>query len=172
MAKREKEFTTQLIASLVRAGVEDAYKIPDPPWIKGRSFGSRERPCDVIGTLPGGRSLHIEVKQARASEANNQVLGFSPKELKEHQQEHLALVDRLGGVAVVALVSWAPRSHWHLYLCPWPVFRLMTSRCTKTITAETMRTAPYIEREKPSKRGWNIETYVKAWIQHHVMRAR
>lgn len=160
MSRKEAEFTTQLVASLIAAGVPDAYKIPDPSFGRSAGGGGSKRPCDVIGTLPGGRSLRIEVKQQRNSETTGRVLGFSPRRLEEHQARHLREVWELGGCAVVALVAWTSRVSWNLYLWTWGEFVDATHDLKRPIEQCDMMQTKYRPR---SKGRWNLYDDVCVW---------
>jgi hypothetical protein len=163
MAKREKQFTTQIIASLRAAGVRAPYKIPDPQFGGGRMRYAEKRPCDVIGTLPGGRALHMEVKQREMSDATGLPFAFAPSALAGHQREHLSAVSCNGGAAIVALVSWQVRSAWNLYLWEWSDFVQATYYLKQSISQDQLRATPSLPRLKPGKLGWDLSEHVRRW---------
>ncbi len=125
MASKEATLTTVLVKSLAQAGVADPWKIPDPPRsearvnaITGQVYRTARggpNPCDVIGVLPGGRSLRIEAKQMPLSHAGR-VPAFNRRRLASHQHQHLHEVMDAGGCAVVALFVWRLQARGQKYV--------------------------------------------------------
>lgn len=205
MANKESDFTTTLIASLRRAGVADIDKFPDaqiPPRnpvcpkckapLPSHRRYNRPRPCDLSGTLPGGRGLRVEVKVKQASLATGRPLGYNPnatrgtgRDLPQHQRDSLTATAATGGCAVIALVSWrsqmaGQRGFWRLYLWSWSEFMELTQACRNPILANEMYAQPYLERqtptqlepyweldEKPKASEWLVNDRVREWSREY-----
>lgn len=104
--------------------IENPWKALGPPRQRtgdeARHFGSggpvtiahrvKGKHVDFVGILRGGKAVRLEAKSSRAT-------SISLRAVEEHQARSLSVCDRLGGVAMVAVLTacglWiVPWLHW------------------------------------------------------------
>lgn len=102
----ETKFLTILRKSFEQRGVY-AYKIPDTPPATNFRF-STKKPFDMV-VCDKGNFIAIEAKAASSLKP----IGL--KELSKHQVENLELVERAGGIALVAYNVWIKRESNRVY---------------------------------------------------------
>ena len=148
---KEAEYTAWLLASLERAGVVGVTKIPDPVNVRRPGGGTmvvgdvRNRKCDLMGMLSGGRHLSIEAKQLEIDHKG--VPAFRASMLAPHQHEHLQAIAKHGGHAAVALFAWQSRKEWRLYWWPyWRLRAMWAASARGSLSRGQMAEQPYLSR--------------------------
>lgn len=138
------------LAALARAGIY-AHRLPEPLRIVGVDpRNPAQRVCrlesdlavDVMGYLPDGTSLSMEVKSVEVSSRDSGLRWSVDERLRGHQGEILARAGRSGCAAFVYLQrlgGWYPGTQDDpttrslpsaLYLLPWPDAALQEGRAS------------------------------------------
>ena len=118
-------------ALMQSAGMGVFYKVPTPVQVRTRAGTDGKRVidgaiykakavADVLGALPGGRGVAVEVKSTKDTRLHLTTMDGRPDQLHEHQRAFLQAWTAMGAAAYL-LVIWT--SDWTWMLFPWTVAR-------------------------------------------------